>query len=188
MFVLQPADTIHAFRSASWHLLRTARPDIAPSWRSWLVTEGSLTKRLIRASQGDFRLQVLNQYWGTAWPSEQVVLGLESRQQVLIREIAMICQGQIWVVARSLMPPRTLTGPRRRLKSLGRTPLGRYLFSQPSLRRSPMEVAPLVSEPGMIHCWGRRSIFYLAEHPLLVSEFFLPAILDAQESRRPVSR
>ena|SRR5690554_1260020 len=186
MFVLQPADTIHAFRSASWSQLRTARPDLPAPWRSWLVTEGSLTKRLIRASQGDFRIQILNQYWGPAWPSEQQALGLDSRQHVLIREIAMICQGQVWVVARSLIPPRTLTGPRRRLKSLGQTPLGRYLFRHPSLQRSPLQVAPLVSE-GKTLCWGRRSIFCLAKQPVLVSEFFLPAILNAQESFHPVN-
>jgi len=183
---LLPADTIHAFRSAQWSQLRTVQPELPPAWRTWLVTEGSLTKRLVRASRGDFRIQILNQYWGPAWPSEQRALGLESRQHVLIREIAMVCQGQVWVVARSLIPPRTLAGPHRRLKSLGQTPLGRYLFRHRSLRRSPLQVAPLVTDNGTALSWGRRSVFYLAERPLLVSEFFLPAILEAEEPSRPV--
>lgn len=180
MSALRPADTILAFRSVRWSPLQRAHSQLPPPWRTWLLTEGSLTKRLIRASQGDFRIQILSQYWGPAWPSEQRALDLNSRQQVLIREIAMICRGEAWVVARTIIPPRTLSGPRRRLKSLGQTPLGRYLFRHRTLERSPLEIAPLSTNGDQIQSWGRRSIFYLSGRPLLVSEFFLPAILGAE--------
>lgn len=178
--MLLPAETILAFRTAQWNDFRHAPGVLLPrDWRNWLLTPGSLTKRLIQATGGDFRIQVLKHEWGYAWPSEQLALGLRNRQRVLIREVAMICQGQPWVAARTLIPAHTLTGPNRRLKSLGETPLGAYLFQCRSLQRSPLQIAPLRSSSASApEIWGRRSIFYVENRPLLVSEFFLPAILE----------
>src|SRR5690606_41784764 len=64
---------------------------------------------------------VLSQRWGLPWLSEQEVLDLAPGQQVLIREVALICRGEPWVQARTLIPVATLNGPQRRLRNLGRS-------------------------------------------------------------------
>jgi chorismate--pyruvate lyase len=56
---------------------------------------------------------------------------------------------------------------------LNEKPLGEYLFSHPDLIRSSIDITPTAGDS-----WGRRSLFYLFEKPIMVAEFFLPTILD----------
>ncbi len=156
----------------------------------WLLDDGSLTQRLIADCAGTFRVALLNQ--GRACPmlNEAGVLGMRPNRYALIREVHLLCDEQPRVFARTLIPQRTLTGPRRRLARLGSKPLGAVLFADRSMQRSPVEIArlrpgqwlfdsataPLVAagKPLPTEIWGRRSLFYLAGHPLLVNEIFLP--------------
>ncbi len=94
------------------------------------------------------------------------------------------------VYARSIIPLRTLRGSHRRLKFLRDKPLGAYLFAHPNLRREQQQLAciqrtePLfdlaISESSerCDHIWGRRSLFRLDGKALLVSEFFLPQLIQ----------
>ncbi len=146
--------------------------------RDWLLNRDSLTQRLIRASDGAFRVQLLGQYWGFPSRDEAQALGMKLRQRALIREVVLHGRNEPWVYARSLLPAKSLGGSLGYLKRLGTKPLGALLFSRPDMRRGPIELACLspqqlpidVAEP----VWGRRSVFYLADQPLLVSEIFLP--------------
>jgi chorismate--pyruvate lyase len=149
-------------------------------WRSWLLEKGSLTRRLVAASGGEFAVEVRYQGWSHPSLSEARALGIHPRQRVLIREVCLKGRGQVWVCARSILPASTLTGPRRRLKQLGERPLGEVLFRDPSMRRGPIETALLPLEGQPRRCWARRSVFYLDDKPLLVSEVFLPALLELQ--------
>ncbi|MBD2857635.1 chorismate lyase [Spongiibacter sp. KMU-158] len=153
-----------------------------------LLDTGSLTAHLVRASEGDFRVQVLAQYWGLPTLSERKRLGLGDRDWGIIREVLLICRGQPWVYARSILPARSLTGHLRRLRGLDSRPLGHILFTDPSLRRVPYELCryPMAELPEQARInineketpaelWGRRSCFLLADKPIMVSEIFLPA-------------
>lgn len=100
----------------------------------------------------------------------------------MLREVVLMGHNQPWVFARSLLPLTSLTGPLRHLRKQGTSPLGAFLFSQPHLQRSPIALG-LISRHhayvpaelmGDAPVWGRRSIFYVAGEPLLVSEVFLP--------------
>ena len=83
-----------------------------------------------------------------------------------------------------------MSGKHRRLRCLGDRPLGAYLFSNPGLIRSEQQIARITrtdplfefatsgSERECEQIWGRRSLFTIDEKPLLVSEFFLPALFD----------
>ena len=62
----------------------------------------------------------------------------------------------------------TLSGPARALTHLGTKPLGAVLFNHPGVRRGPISVCLI--ERGI---WGRQSVFFLYNKPLLVSEYFL---------------
>lgn len=149
------------------------------SYRDWLLDAGSLTRRLIRESDGAFRVEVLRQGFLPALAMERRELALGLRERPFVREVTLRCHDSPWVFARTLIPADTLRGRARALTHLGSKPLGAVLFNDPDVRRGPIAVSrhraaqfgqPWASE-GEI--WGRRSLFYLSGKPLLVSEYFL---------------
>lgn len=149
----------------------------------WLLDSGSLTARLIDASGGEFRVQVLSQRWRRPRPSERRLLGMAPRQVAIVREVALLCRGEPWVFARSVMPASSLTGRLRHLRKFKDSALGALLFSDPGMRRAPYEIARIDGSSAAIPerlrrddaLWGRRSCFFLDDKPLMVSEIFLPA-------------
>ncbi|MBL4567572.1 MAG: chorismate lyase [Porticoccus sp.] len=168
----------------SWRsYTRTPVATTPAALRSWLLDRGSLTQRLIDASGGVFRVEVLNQGMALPLLSEARALGLPARQQALVREVVLYGCNEPWVYARSIIPVKTLTGRLRSLQKLDNRPLGALLFSDRSMQRGDIEIACMnttahlqPSLPKNIKgtIWGRRSIFYLDQKPLLVSEMFLP--------------
>lgn len=115
---------------------------------------------------------------------------MRDNEGAVVRMVYLLCDGKPWVFARTVIPLRTLSGPQRRLTHLGSKPLGELLFADKTMRRGEVEVARLAAgspvfsmaaqalkqKPGEI--WGRRSVFYLQGKPLLVSEMFLPDLLE----------
>jgi len=152
---------------------------------SWLQDPGSLTAALQSHSEGQLNVTVLAQYWGRAEFSEAQALGIAPRADVLIREVILSGANQPWVWARSILPRRSLTGPLRQLSKLSNQPLGGWLFKQPNLRRDALEISRFGPAdprlPSIIETkgdlWGRRSVFYVNNKPILVAEVFLPEFL-----------
>ncbi len=95
---------------------------------------------------------------------------------VFVREVALCIRNQPVVLARSVIPRSTLTGAERQLLVLNTKPLGEFLFSHKHMSRSKIEVKKGTVNQQAV--WGRRSIFKLNNKPLLVSEFFLPSLLE----------
>lgn len=160
-----------------WTSLR--RPSITQTpqvWRSWLTDPGSLTKRLLELSRGQFRVDVIRQGWQRPTRSEAKALSMPNRQKALIREVELIGCGEIWVYARTIIPATTLTGRHRTLKQLGNRSLGSLLFGDPTMRRGPLQISRLKLSDNKTQVWARRSLFYLSDKPLLVCEVFLPAL------------
>ena len=118
--------------------------------------------------------------------SEARALKVRNSQLAMVRQVRLYCDDEPWVFARTIIPLSTLRGRQRRLAHLGSKPLGAVLFADPHMQRSPLEIVRI--SPGQrlfhralgsssTHCdaiWGRRSVFYLDQRPLLVSEIFLP--------------
>jgi chorismate--pyruvate lyase len=161
---------------------RRPPPEIAP----WLLDPGSLTTRLVKTSGGNFAVRVLHQGWGKPTMDEAELLGLPYGQYAWLRETALLCHGEIWVYARSVMPLKTLSGKLRFLQRLKNSSLGALLFRDPGLKRSRFQIAqlPLQALPleriGLapvdvgVSVWGRRSLFQFHGRPILVGEIFLP--------------
>lgn len=153
---------------------------IPPPWRSWLLAQGSLTKRLVTASGGDFRVQMLAQALRRPLPEERAALGLPQRRVALVREVLLLGRGEPWVYARSVIPLTVLRGRYGFLRRLGTKPLGALLFRDAGIRRGAIEVTQrmpprfLPKTPAESLAWVRRSVFYLDQQPLLVAEMFLP--------------
>ena len=155
--------------------------------RGWLDEPGSLTRRLRGLAGEAFSVRVVAEYWGRAWPDERQRLGCPGQQWHWIREVRLGRGDQPLVYARSVIPRSSLRGPLRRMRSLGRQPLGALLFGRYPVVRGAIEVAPLTSASrlgaralaeGAPPCWARRSVFVITGRPLLVTEVFLQPLIE----------
>ena len=172
------------------HLIDASVPD---NLACWLFDQGSLTRRLQERCQGTFSVRVISQAWQRPMLNEAQRLGMADNRLALIRQVYLLCDDTPWVYARTVIPRSSLGGPRRHLASLGSKPLGAVLFADPNMQRDEVEVAcirqgqrifnsavqALTETPAQI--WGRRSVFYLGNKPLLVNEVFLPDILQCNK-------
>ena len=144
-------------------------------WRQWLLDRGSLTTHLIAASNNHFKVALKQQGWAIPYRSEAKALKLKNRQAALIREVELLGNEQVYVLARTVIPASTLTGKYQQLATLGNKSLGSVLFSDPSMRRGTFQICQLRLDNGE-KVWARRSVFYLSGKPLLVCEVFLPIL------------
>lgn len=160
--------------------------------KSWLIHTDSLTRRLRETCGKQFRVSVLKQAWQRPQLGEAVMLDAPQAQLSFVREVYLRCGSVPWIFAHTVIPHRAALGALRRLTHMGNRPLGEVLFSDPSVRRGPLQIARI--DPGSLlyaraeagadfekkPIWGRRSVFYLYNQPLLVSEIFLPALGQIQ--------
>lgn len=172
------------WRSRRLHYGTTIPEHLAP----WLFDSGSLTQRLMESCHGTFSISVLRQGWGRPLLNEAQRLEMPVSEYALIRQVHLCCDGVPWVFARTVIPAKTLTGAQRRLAHLGTKSLGAVLFANRSMRRTQLELACIAKGqqiytlatqhlPGESRkIWGRRSVFSLHQHSLLVSEIFLPQL------------
>ena len=161
-----------------------------PELLFWLRDAKSLTQHLKELSEGQFAVQLLSHGKARPLRDERKLLALPEHGYAFIRQVRLLCAGHGVVFARTVIPEATLSGKYRLLMHLGTRPLGELLFSDKSMRRGSVEVGAFnvrdalfrgvdfAKDEPIATLWGRRSVFYLEDKPLLVSEFFLPRILD----------
>lgn len=152
--------------------------------RPWLLDRGSLTRRILTRCQ-DFSVRGVRMEAGWAAPE-----GAASRpQRALLREVFLCCGDTPLVYAHSLLPLASLSGRWRSLCRLGGRPLGDILFSDPLVKRAPLQYKKLTQRHWLYRracrtlenppdcLWARRSTFTLNCRSIQVTEVFLPAIL-----------
>jgi len=173
--LIQSPYTSSSAEALTWHQrTRLSAVDVPALWLPWLTDRGSLTQHLIRASQQQFTVKLLGLAWQHPSLNEARILGINPRHKALIREVMLQGKGVDWVYARSVIPAKTLSGRERLLHHVGQRSLGSVLFSDPTMRRGPLQTAAL--NLGDQKLWARRSVFTLSGKPLLVAEVFLPAL------------
>lgn len=186
LYALDPSR--HQPKEPIWQDYRHIGEDQLPeNIRCWLLDAGSLTEHLIRASEGDFKVQIISQARGLPRPSEARLLDLTDTDEALIRQVLLVCKNQPWVFARSVIPESSMTGRLSFLRDFDDKPLGQMIFNDPTMVRQPFEIARVNVESGGLpdnldpnrEYWGRRSRFELSGQPLMVSEIFLKHF-DAQ--------
>ncbi len=168
---------VAAIWQANW---QATPPEVVPAlWLDWLSEAGSLTARLQSTGRA-FHLQLIQQ------TSQQLPPFLQQRWQTqsgLLREVVLFLDNQPCIYAQSFLPDHTVSALSP-LADLGEVPLGHYIFTQPDLSRSSIELAyfpaglqlpELGPQPGV---WGRRSYFTLSRHEMLVQELYLPALTE----------
>lgn len=148
-------------------------------WLDWLLEAGSLTARLQQTGHV-FSLNLLRQQ------NIELPVFLQQRWHTrsgLVREVVLLLDQQPCIYAQSFLPDHTVLALQP-LATLGAVPLGHYIFTQPELSRSAIEIADFaagLSLPGLgvlPQLWGRRSFFTLSQHELLVQELYLPALTE----------
>jgi chorismate--pyruvate lyase len=171
-------------------LVRLRRARVPARYLPWLLEEGSLTRRLLALCRERFRVAVVEQGYRRPLAEEATALGLAIGRFALVRQVRLLCDGEPWVCARTVIPSATLCGHQRRLAHLGNRSLGAVLFADPTMARGPIEVACVASSTPLHalvtaglaspppEVWGRRTLFWLQCKPLLVSEFFLPSVAE----------
>ena len=159
----------------------------AALYRDWLLA-GSLTQRLRQRCQ-DFKVTLVAQGLAPIAPDEAAWIKLPARRRGLTREVFLCCDAAPVVFARSVFPAAGLRGPWRFLQTLGQRPLGEELFQRPGIARRLVGIIGLCpgqplyrkawgAAPGPSRLWARRSLFVSAGTPLLLTEVFLPAVLE----------
>lgn len=117
-------------------------------------------------------------------------VGLADKRLAHVREVILLADEVPVVFAHSVAALCDLEGVWRTVGNLGTRPLAAALFADPRVHRFPLQyrrighrhylhqrvrAAGLAPPPRL---WARRSLFSLHGRPLLVTEVFLPAILD----------
>lgn len=155
----------------------------------WLTDTGSLTIRLTACSNR-FQVRCLHQQRRRALADECPVIGLPSRQPVHERDVLLLVDGKPVVYGHTVVPA-TCAADWPFFGALGERSLGSRLFSDPLVRRGPLQYARLhVSHPLMRRAasatgdapasplFARRRLFRRGKGLLLVTELFLPAIAE----------
>jgi chorismate lyase len=157
--------------------------------RPWITDRGSLTARIV-AHFTDFNLQRLGQSRATPNEDERRALGLRHGEQAIVREVLLKSGRNALVFAHTALHPRDMRGAWRGLSRLGARPLAEMLFHDPTVTRMPMEYRQLSGAHPLLvrlhhvlnirvnRVWARRSVFLKSNQPILVTEVFLPSIID----------
>lgn len=180
-----------SLRRARW----LAHPDGvgAPAvMRDWLTTPGSLTARLIAHSR-QFRVQKLRQAGNVCLADEAGAIGLARPRRVWEREVLLRCDGQPVVYGHTVVPMNASASDWPLFSALGERSLGTTLFCDPRVTRGELEFArlrpghPLLARvhaalghdgPARETYFARRCVYRRRQGLLLVTEVFLPEVLD----------
>jgi chorismate--pyruvate lyase len=184
-----------SLRQARWHghvgAVRASTP-----MRDWLTTPGSLTARLVAHSRA-FRVQRLHQAGAICLPDEAHAIGLPRPERVWEREVLLRCDGVPVVFAHTVVPTSSTASDWPLFSALGERSLGSTLFYDPLVTRGPLEFArlrpghpltrralaalgdmPATLERAATHFHARRCVYRRHQGLLLVTEVFLPTVLD----------
>jgi len=155
---------------------------------SWIYEPESITRRLRCLYNNQVDVELLFHQHSLPFLSENQLLKQSSQHYSLIREVMLKSNGKPLILARTVIPIKTLHGAQRILSRLGNKPLGEVIFSYPKLQRLEMQVCKIASSHWLpeitnrtnVHdsIWARRTIYAIKNRQLLVSEFFLPEITE----------
>jgi chorismate lyase len=175
------------------------KPMSAKNFHHWLINSASLTARL-QQKYAHFAVKPVAVKYAKAIADEAALLHLPARKTALIREVLLLGNNQPVVFAHSVLPRTSLRGAWNGLGRLGNKPLGATLFANPKVKRTPLSYKKLSKNHVLYRqavkhllnaqqisqkttqvppfLWARRSIFSLNCATILVTEIFLPSLLD----------
>ncbi len=165
------------------------KPILARSYQPWLIDNTSLTLRL-KQRYSIFSVKPVNVRYSKALADEYAILHHKEEQKALVREVVLMGNSRPLVFAHSVLPKRSLRGAWHGFGRLGNKPLGEALFANPKVQRASFQFKKLrcqhpLYQAAIQHCetkaaylWARRSVFSLNCASILVTEIFLPTVLE----------
>ncbi|MDP3668239.1 MAG: chorismate lyase [Telluria sp.] len=179
-----------SLRQARWHW-HVNGVNAPAAMRQWLGSGGSLTARLMAHSTA-FRVQRLHQRSALCLPDEARAIGLVRSQRVWEREVVLRCDERPVVFAHTVVPLTASASDWPLFSALGEGSLGSTLFYDPRVRRGVLEFARIrAGHPLMLRAcaalgtslrepvlYARRCLYRRRQGTLLVTEVFLPAVLE----------
>lgn len=163
----------------------------SPVVLEWLFHEDSLTRRLTRLSDNQFRVTPLSEGWQRLRDDECAALHLPEGSEGWVREVYLLGRDERWVFARSVAGRYALEQDGLHMDELGTRSLGELLFSDQAFARGPLQTCRypaqwLPEAYAQPRLWGRRSCFSRGTLSILVAEVFLPAVWHAIEAHLPL--
>jgi chorismate--pyruvate lyase len=169
------------------------RFDNIPCWsrpstlNSWLNEQKSLTQRL-RTTWANVCVTVLLENKQPPFIIESQYLRTPRHHYHLVREVMLHSNNKPLILARTIIPPMSFKIAQGALTRLKTKPLGEVLFStkrlkrqligithiEPSLWSTHVQKQCLIDRPVL----GRCTCYYLENKPIMVNEFFLPALFE----------
>ncbi|MYM30095.1 chorismate lyase [Duganella sp. CY15W] len=181
-------------RQTQWqpHVLAVNAPS---AYVPWLMEGGSLTARLKAHSQA-FRVQRLHQRSAICLTDEAARIGMHRPGRVWERDVLLRCDNTPAVFAHTVVPMSATATDWPLFSALGERSLGTTLFGDPVVRRGVLEFARLreghplaqraraaliangVAAPDAHILYARRCLYQRRQGTLLVTEVFLPSVLE----------
>jgi chorismate--pyruvate lyase len=168
-----------------------------PALRHWLTGAGSLTAKL-KAHSDSFRVQCLHQRSALCLSDEAAAIGLHRPGRVLEREVLLRCDNTPVVFAHTVVPMAATASDWPLFSALGERSLGSTLFGDPLVLRGVLEFArlraghPLARRARKALEWNdqedlilyaRRCLYQRRQGTLLVTEVFLPSVLELKQQQ-----
>lgn len=183
-----------SLHQANWHghVLATNPPH---ALRHWLTGEGSLTAKL-KEHSSSFRVQVLHQEPSICLADEANAIGQHRPVRVVEREVLLRCDNTPVVFGHTVVPMSADASDWPLFSALGERSLGSTLFGDPMVKRGELEFARLrathplarrvraalaangCAVPDDHLLYARRCLYRRNEGTLLVTEVFLPTVLE----------
>ena len=178
---------------SAWNRVGSGEVHRAPrKWQTWLSDTGSLTQKIEKAIGQKLQVQVLRDCQQSLNDDESRYFHFRIRR-CRVREVLLCANNTPLVMAHSVIPTLSSSGSNHSILRLGTRPLGAVLFSKTRMHskaRPHRDIARIDQ-----HCplwktfkklgvslqtplWARRTLYRLKGHPILVSEVFLPALLE----------
>ncbi|MGI9291931.1 MAG: chorismate--pyruvate lyase family protein [Gammaproteobacteria bacterium] len=154
-------------------------PELDTVMCSWLLEPGLLTARLRTQCGSKFRLQLVNESHS------------DEAELAIYRQVALCCSDEPCIYAECRIPMNTANA-HFWLRDLGNEPLGERLLEKENVSRSAFEYAWLLpdvlpewirafAKPDSHQLWARRSEFFISDHSLEVTEYFLPGVIGCAD-------
>ncbi len=155
---------------------------------NWLQDKNSFMERLVAYHINNARVNVLQEHWELPHSWESAVL--QEKKEIFSREVLIQNDHQFFMFARTILPKVLLDTELFELFHLKNRPLGSALFNYANMQRDDFYFTALI--PGMylhdkttsatqtnfLELQARYSVFTLNTHSLLLTEVFLPDILN----------
>lgn len=167
------------------------KPISSGAYQTWLTDNGSLTARL-QQRYPDFSVMPTYLAYCGSHHCDASVLNIPPATIVLVREVQLCGNNQPVVFAHSILPGKSLRGEWRHLGHLGSKPLGAILFANQNVQRTAFAYKKMFANHVLYqaatknlsnkpaYLWARRSVFSLKCTRIMVTEVFLPALINSE--------